>query len=184
MKFGKYLEAKQRPEWRAHYLDYKGLKDLIKEAVAETERSGTTTFSPRTTSLSVLRAGSLKPAEERFFEKLEDEVRDGFPLRAVGECRMHPMLAAVANTLLRNTLQYKVYLDWSTTEEEVQGILTLRALTMALLLHKYTLAVLKGVSKCFSVHMQSWKLLGALHWCRWARSTSSLSTTSARSRRG
>ena len=85
MKFGKYLEAKQRPEWRTHYLDYKGLKDLIKEAVAETERSGTTTFSPRTTSLSVLRAGSLKPAEERFFEKLEDEVRDGLLLGAVGE---------------------------------------------------------------------------------------------------
>ncbi|KAK9825865.1 hypothetical protein WJX81_006134 [Elliptochloris bilobata] len=74
MKFGKYLESKQRVEWRTNYLDYKGLKDLIKEAVAETERSGTVTFSPRTTSLSVLRAGSLKPAEERFFEKLEYEV--------------------------------------------------------------------------------------------------------------
>ncbi len=73
MKFGKYLEAKQRTEWRTQYVDYKGLKDLIKEAVAETERSGTVNFSPRTTSLSVLRAGSLKPAEERFFEKLESE---------------------------------------------------------------------------------------------------------------
>jgi SPX domain protein involved in polyphosphate accumulation len=75
MKFGKYLESKQRAEWRTQYLDYKGLKDLIKEAVAETERSGPVTFSPRTTSLSVLRAGSSKPAEERFYEKLEYEVR-------------------------------------------------------------------------------------------------------------
>lgn len=73
MKFGKYLEARQRTEWRTQYVDYKGLKDLIKEAVAETERSGIVNFSPRTTSLSVLRAGSLKPAEERFFEKLESE---------------------------------------------------------------------------------------------------------------
>lgn len=113
MKFGKYLESKQRPEWRTHYLDYKGLKDLIKEAVAETERSGTTTFSPRTTSLSVLRAGSLKPAEERFFEKLEDEVRVGFLLRAVGECRVLLTLTTLANTFVEQHELASECSEWS-----------------------------------------------------------------------
>ena len=32
-------------------------------------------FSPRTTSLTVLRPRGQKPADERFFEKLEEEVR-------------------------------------------------------------------------------------------------------------
>lgn len=30
MKYGKYLEAKRKSEWRDHYIDYRGLKDLIK----------------------------------------------------------------------------------------------------------------------------------------------------------
>lgn len=34
-QFGKYLEEKARPEWRNHYLDYKALKDLIKESATE-----------------------------------------------------------------------------------------------------------------------------------------------------
>lgn len=34
-QFGKYLEEKARPEWRANYLDYKALKDLIKESASE-----------------------------------------------------------------------------------------------------------------------------------------------------
>ena len=37
MKFGKELEAKVKAEWRAYYIDYKGLKDLIKEAAREAE---------------------------------------------------------------------------------------------------------------------------------------------------
>lgn len=54
MKYGKYLEQKARPEWRQHYLDYKGLKDLIKESVAEAE-SGVVSYSPRQTSLTVVK---------------------------------------------------------------------------------------------------------------------------------
>ena len=34
-QFGKYLEEKARPEWRDNYLDYKALKDLIKESANE-----------------------------------------------------------------------------------------------------------------------------------------------------
>lgn len=56
MKYGKYLEQKARPEWRQHYLDYKGLKDLIKESVAEAE-SGVVSYSPRQTSLTVVKGG-------------------------------------------------------------------------------------------------------------------------------
>lgn len=76
MKFGNYLEKKAREEWRGYYLDYKGLKDLIKESAKEAETSGPTAFSPRTTSLSIVRANkSTDAAEERFFQKLENEVR-------------------------------------------------------------------------------------------------------------
>lgn len=75
MKFGKYLEKQAKEEWRAFYLDYKGLKDLIKESAKEAETSGPTAFSPRTTSLSIARAGRKADAsEERFFQKLEAEV--------------------------------------------------------------------------------------------------------------
>jgi len=76
MKFGNYLEQQARPEWQASYIDYKGLKDLIKESAKEAETSGPTAFSPRTTSLSIARAAKKADAsEERFFQKLEAEVR-------------------------------------------------------------------------------------------------------------
>ena len=39
MKFGKYLEEKQRPEWAGKYVDYGSLKDLIKEAFKEHQES-------------------------------------------------------------------------------------------------------------------------------------------------
>ena len=53
----------------------RGLKDLIKEAQKEIESQGTVAFSPRTTSLTVVRPRAQKPADERFFGKLESEVR-------------------------------------------------------------------------------------------------------------
>ncbi len=39
------------------------------------EQQGTVAFSPRTTSLTVTRPRGQKPADERFFEKLENEAR-------------------------------------------------------------------------------------------------------------
>lgn len=54
------------------------LKDLIKEAVEEVETGGMrgSSYSPRTTSLSVMRAHSQRDAaEERFFRALDDEVQ-------------------------------------------------------------------------------------------------------------
>jgi SPX domain protein involved in polyphosphate accumulation len=78
MKFGKYLEKQAKEEWRSFYLDYKGLKDLIKESAKEAETAGPAAFSPRTTSLSIVRAAkTADAAEERFFQKLEAEVRLG-----------------------------------------------------------------------------------------------------------
>lgn len=81
MKFGKYLESKARPEWRDQYMDYKGLKDLIKEATDELASAGygpggagALSFSPRTTSLTVARAAERRSADERFYELLESEV--------------------------------------------------------------------------------------------------------------
>ncbi len=76
MKFGKYLESKARPEWRTQYVNYKALKDLIKEATAEAATAGEVSFSPRTTSLTVQRVNNKKDtAGERFFKRLEEEVR-------------------------------------------------------------------------------------------------------------
>ena len=78
MKFGKYLEENSRPEWRQQYVDYKALKDLIKEAVSELERdeSSRLSFSPRTTSLTVQRPDrGGRNSSETFFERLETEVR-------------------------------------------------------------------------------------------------------------
>ncbi len=76
MKFGRYLEKQAKESWRSFYLDYKGLKDLIKESAKEAETSGPAAFSPRTTSLSIVRAAkTADAAEERFFQKLEAEVR-------------------------------------------------------------------------------------------------------------
>jgi glycerophosphodiester phosphodiesterase len=76
MKFGKYLESKQRPEWVKYYVNYKGLKDLIKQAQQESEKAGEASFSPRTTSLTVQRVSNKKDsASERFFKGLEEQVR-------------------------------------------------------------------------------------------------------------
>jgi len=75
MQYGKYLEEKQRAEWREHYIDYKCLKDLIKEAARQQEEAGVTEYSQRTTSLTVQRAmDSRENLEEKFFKKLESEV--------------------------------------------------------------------------------------------------------------
>eukprot|EP00775_Hariotina_reticulata_P007348 gene7348-7559_t len=90
MKFGKYLEKQAKDDWRSQYLDYKGLKDLIKESAKEAETSGPTAFSPRTTSLSIVRASKqADAAEERFFQKLEIEVDKvgKFTQRIVNELR-------------------------------------------------------------------------------------------------
>lgn len=90
MKFGKYLEKQARDEWRTQYLDYKGLKDLIKESAREAETSGPAAFSPRTTSLSIVRASKqADAAEERFFRKMEAEVDKvgKFTQRVVAELR-------------------------------------------------------------------------------------------------
>jgi hypothetical protein len=74
MKFGKYLDSKCKPEWRDFYLDYKKLKDLIKSSASLTE--GAAAYSPRTTSLTVVRSNNTKEAaEEKFFLTLETEVR-------------------------------------------------------------------------------------------------------------
>jgi SPX domain protein involved in polyphosphate accumulation len=83
MKFGKYLQDKARPEWRQAYVDYKGLKDLIKEAAADAATTGETSFSPRTTSLTVQRVNNKKDsASERFFKQLEAEVCASLPAAA------------------------------------------------------------------------------------------------------
>jgi SPX domain protein involved in polyphosphate accumulation len=76
MKFGKYLVDKERPSWAGKYLDYAGLKDLIKSASREHESHGSfEVHSPRTASLTVLRGENRRDsAEEQFFRKLEDEV--------------------------------------------------------------------------------------------------------------
>lgn len=75
MKFGKYLASKQRPEWTTNYLDYKALKDVIKQAVDEVQSDGIEGSSPRETSLTVLRSGRVDRAEDRFFILIEKEVR-------------------------------------------------------------------------------------------------------------
>uniref|UniRef100_A0A383VD06 SPX domain-containing protein n=1 Tax=Tetradesmus obliquus TaxID=3088 RepID=A0A383VD06_TETOB len=90
MKFGKYLEKQAKEDWRSFYLDYKGLKDLIKESAKEAETQGPAAFSPRTTSLSIVRAAkTADAAEERFFQKLEAEVEKvgKFTQRVVAELR-------------------------------------------------------------------------------------------------
>jgi hypothetical protein len=88
MKFGKYLDSKCKPEWRDFYLDYKKLKDLIKSSAALSQSGeGAAAYSPRTTSLTVVRSNNTKEAaEEKFFMTLESEVRSAAwpPLRRAG----------------------------------------------------------------------------------------------------
>ena len=74
MKFGKYVDEQARPDWRDKYLDYSQLKRHIKDAVAQLESgSDESAFSPRTTSLSVMKKASESP-ESSFYNKLEEEV--------------------------------------------------------------------------------------------------------------
>ncbi|KDD71948.1 hypothetical protein H632_c4120p0, partial [Helicosporidium sp. ATCC 50920] len=73
--FGKYLLEKSLPEWRGHCVDYKSLKDLIKESAQERDEGGLPNYSPRMTSLTVQRAANpMDSAEERFFQSLDAEV--------------------------------------------------------------------------------------------------------------
>lgn len=75
MKYGKYIESKVKKEWDEHYIEYKALKDLIKECQKEAEIAGETSFSPRTTSLTVQRYANQKDSyHEKFFRKLEHDV--------------------------------------------------------------------------------------------------------------
>lgn len=74
MKYGKYIESKVKPEWKDYYIDYKGLKDLIKACQKEAE-TGEASFSPRTTSLTVQRYNNTKDSsQELFFRRLERDV--------------------------------------------------------------------------------------------------------------
>ena len=86
MKFGKYLAQKQNPEWQEGYLDYGALKELIKEAVTESDAVGSIAFSPRETSLSVQRV-TRDAAEEKFFTVLESEVGPRIAFRFYITCR-------------------------------------------------------------------------------------------------
>ncbi|KXZ45148.1 hypothetical protein GPECTOR_58g597 [Gonium pectorale] len=75
MKYGKYIESKIKPEWKDYYIDYKGLKDLIKACQKEAQTAGETSFSPRTTSLTVQRYSNTKDSsQEMFFRRLERDV--------------------------------------------------------------------------------------------------------------
>eukprot|EP01024_Parvocaulis_polyphysoides_P026125 TRINITY_DN2383_c0_g1_i13.p1 TRINITY_DN2383_c0_g1~~TRINITY_DN2383_c0_g1_i13.p1 ORF type:complete len:750 (-),score=93.88 TRINITY_DN2383_c0_g1_i13:114-2363(-) len=78
MKFGKYLSSKVRPEWREQYVDYRALKDNIKEQVRASEQVGAVlSHSPRQTSLSVLKPTDKDATEElavKFFRLLEKEI--------------------------------------------------------------------------------------------------------------
>ncbi|GLI70122.1 hypothetical protein VaNZ11_014928 [Volvox africanus] len=75
MKYGKYIESKIKGEWVDYYIDYKGLKDLIKKCQKEAETAGEASFSPRTTSLTVQRYSNTKDSsQELFFRRLERDV--------------------------------------------------------------------------------------------------------------
>lgn len=88
MKYGKYIDSKTKKEWAEHYIEYKALKDLIKECQKEAEIAGETSFSPRTTSLTVQRYANQKDSfHEKFFRKLELDVSL--------EARMCPSTVAV-----------------------------------------------------------------------------------------
>mmetsp|Transcript_27459 Transcript_27459/g.50674 ORF Transcript_27459/g.50674 Transcript_27459/m.50674 type:complete len:739 (-) Transcript_27459:23-2239(-) len=90
MKYGKYIESKIKPEWSDFYIDYKGLKDLIKACQEEAQRgTGGVAFSPRTTSLTVQRYQSKDSGQEKFFKKLETDVEkvNKFTQRLVEDMR-------------------------------------------------------------------------------------------------
>lgn len=57
MKFGKFLQENLHPEWKFHYIDYDGLKEMLK---GRKKDGGTSEFSERD--------------EARFVEALEKEI--------------------------------------------------------------------------------------------------------------
>ena len=74
---GSVPQARKSESWEEHYIDYHGLKELIKAAAAQSAAVGhNVAFSPRTTSLTVQRGQSLNKnnAELDFFNKLDAEV--------------------------------------------------------------------------------------------------------------
>ncbi|EIE21857.1 hypothetical protein COCSUDRAFT_47964 [Coccomyxa subellipsoidea C-169] len=75
VRFGEYLDQKQRSEWRPHYLDYKGLKDLIKEAQQEMEQQGTVTKINKFTQAQV---SSLKKRLKALRDQEAKEIGDEF----------------------------------------------------------------------------------------------------------
>mmetsp|Transcript_6084 Transcript_6084/g.17418 ORF Transcript_6084/g.17418 Transcript_6084/m.17418 type:complete len:754 (-) Transcript_6084:271-2532(-) len=95
MKFGKYLDSQKASlpkAWSNDFLNYKGLKDKIKKSAEEEEASGAAgvAFSPRETSLSVVRHRTDRDAaEESFFELLEAEVSKvgAFTSKLVGQLK-------------------------------------------------------------------------------------------------
>jgi len=86
MKFGQYLKTQRNEEWIAHYIDYKGLKDIIKELAASEKSAidvdiGRSGFGERVTSLSSTKANAVigtsmpkEVTETMFFAKLEKEM--------------------------------------------------------------------------------------------------------------
>ena len=90
-----------RPEWRDSYIQYAALKNLIKEAHEDATGVSAAAFEPRTTSLTVARAGrASKTADERFYELLEAEMSkiNRFTVDRVSELkkRLKALRAAVA----------------------------------------------------------------------------------------
>ena len=70
-KYGKYLLGNIRKDWESYYVDYKRLKDCIKECAKEFQDL---TFSPRVTSLSVARPTGHLTAEDAFHRMLDEEL--------------------------------------------------------------------------------------------------------------
>jgi SPX domain protein involved in polyphosphate accumulation len=67
MKFGKYLQENVYPEWRFYYIDYDGLKRILKE-----RRVG---------------ESFAEKDEAHFVESLDKEMQKGTPLAVVLICR-------------------------------------------------------------------------------------------------
>lgn len=114
-QFGKYIEEKQRPEWKEKYINYKLLKDLIKASAQAEIAISEPPPSLRPTSLSVVRnARARDAAEEQFFRALEDEV-----------LKIGRFTAEVVSTLRRRTeaLQENVQKAESLPLEEREHLL-------------------------------------------------------------
>lgn len=59
MKYGKYLETRRKEEWKEHYLDYKGLKDLIKVRAFLSSSVHLSSIAPCHRSLVLYRAPTV-----------------------------------------------------------------------------------------------------------------------------